>query len=818
MPLTIPVLTGTTLPVSSYSYIDTIQFFVRADSGLIATKPYNEKALLGGDYINARLVQGSIPAGLQWRSDSTGLVFFGTPQVSGTFECLFEGAYPNNFTSHLTTSPAVPSCTPANMPTSAGALVLRVFAVRFVLTAITGEIYTFGEVMRELLFDRRQTSFLAEMVKVNKAGTFRSSYSFPMQQSFNVPFINTNNPKRIAWVTETPAGQNTPQIGTRYQNSFINDSSLYDPAIATQNTNDDANKKVAHGLYYEYNRAFVADASNNSTLGLATGISSASMSVTEGSFLGTIARRGLTADDYLAADWLFGSSSVSMTTGLPRETALDTASAGKIRVVPETTTAYADYIGLKADGVRRRVVFNSSMRFANGFYRTLKKSDLGSNATKDYYFGEFFIEPDKKLRILFYTTINGVTSAALEAKLTIYGEMRIRSGVEYKKIRNRSNTLPTSDVIADSEVDFESAPFGFVYKKDINKCEYRYGYFSVSVPNTNIKDITAHLYIGVEEPDAIVITPPSGLAPSALTYSSNPATYAEGTAITSNTPTSSGGAVDSYSVTPALPTGLTLNTSTGVISGTPTTLTATANYTIVATNTSGFTTALVSIEVLSGTPALTYSSPAVYVIGYNANNTPTSSGGAVDSYAVTPSLPAGITLNTTTGIISGIPTTYSANATYTITATNTFGSTTASVVIGVGENIINIPVSLGQTASLTGFSATAGAVSNSQNYTISATTLTIQGGDSNLTLTASNGWEVSKNNTSFGKTKSYTFTSGQTFSATVYVRMASNWANYLAGDAQTNQFTGFITHSGGGIANTHGGLGVGQRLYVTGNT
>ena len=85
MPLTIPVLTGTTLPVSSYSYIDTIQFFVRADSGLIATKPYNEKALLGGDYINARLVQGSIPAGLQWRSDSTGLVFFGTPQVSGTF-------------------------------------------------------------------------------------------------------------------------------------------------------------------------------------------------------------------------------------------------------------------------------------------------------------------------------------------------------------------------------------------------------------------------------------------------------------------------------------------------------------------------------------------------------------------------------------------------------------------------------------------------------------------------------------------------------------------------------------------------------------
>jgi hypothetical protein len=64
-------------------------------------------------------------------------------------------------------------------------------------------------------------------------------------------------------------------------------------------------------------------------------------------------------------------------------------------------------------------------------------------------------------------------------------------------------------------------------------------------------------------------------------------------------PTSSGGAVVSYSVSPALPAGLTLNTSTGIISGTPTTLTEASNYTITATNTGGSTTASLSIAAVS---------------------------------------------------------------------------------------------------------------------------------------------------------------------------------------------------------------------------
>src|SRR5207302_11208285 len=87
------------------------------------------------------------------------------------------------------------------------------------------------------------------------------------------------------------------------------------------------------------------------------------------------------------------------------------------------------------------------------------------------------------------------------------------------------------------------------------------------------------------------------VAPSALTYSTNPATYTNGTAITANSPMSAGGAVVSYSVSPALPAGLSLSTSTGVITGTPTTLAPTAGYTVTATNTGGSTTATVTITV-----------------------------------------------------------------------------------------------------------------------------------------------------------------------------------------------------------------------------
>ncbi len=68
--------------------------------------------------------------------------------------------------------------------------------------------------------------------------------------------------------------------------------------------------------------------------------------------------------------------------------------------------------------------------------------------------------------------------------------------------------------------------------------------------------------------------------------------------------------------------------------------------------------------------------------------TPTLSGGAADSITVQPPLPAGLTLNKTTGMISGTPATAAANtsAVHVFTAVNAGGSTTDSLVIAVGAS------------------------------------------------------------------------------------------------------------------------------------
>lgn len=90
-------------------------------------------------------------------------------------------------------------------------------------------------------------------------------------------------------------------------------------------------------------------------------------------------------------------------------------------------------------------------------------------------------------------------------------------------------------------------------------------------------------------------TPP----PIGLSYGSNFVLYDEGIAITPNMPSLSDGVATAYAVTPALPSGLQLNTITGVIDGTPATETTIDLYTVTATTTEGSASDTISIAVNS---------------------------------------------------------------------------------------------------------------------------------------------------------------------------------------------------------------------------
>jgi hypothetical protein len=89
--------------------------------------------------------------------------------------------------------------------------------------------------------------------------------------------------------------------------------------------------------------------------------------------------------------------------------------------------------------------------------------------------------------------------------------------------------------------------------------------------------------------------------PGNLRYAANPVVYQAGAAIAPNAPTSSGGPIASYSVSPALPAGLTLSPTTGVIYGTPIFGAAPATYVVTATNSGGSASATLSLTVEQNT-------------------------------------------------------------------------------------------------------------------------------------------------------------------------------------------------------------------------
>lgn len=173
-----------------------------------------------------------------------------------------------------------------------------------------------------------------------------------------------------------------------------------------------------------------------------------------------------------------------------------------------------------------------------------------------------------------------------------------------------------------------------------------------------------------------------------IAYGGSPFSWQQGVALGATAVTNTGGAATSFVlVAGSLPTGLSLNASTGALTGTPSTaasVAASGTATIRAYGTGGSCDAVLTWSVAVEAPVLTYAgSPFAWVQGVSigALVLPSNAGDPVASYAVQAgALVAGLALNATTGAITGTPTALAAAGTVTVRATNAGGTSDFEVL------------------------------------------------------------------------------------------------------------------------------------------
>ena len=124
---------------------------------------------------------------------------------------------------------------------------------------------------------------------------------------------------------------------------------------------------------------------------------------------------------------------------------------------------------------------------------------------------------------------------------------------------------------------------------------------------------------------------------------------------------STGGAITSFSVTPAVPAGMSFNLSSGLMSGKPRALMAATAYTITARNGAGSASQTFSMNVAQGTANGIYPTCQTVsgTVGVALTPTATYTDIGVTSYynfSISPALPTGLTIDSRTGVITGTPT------------------------------------------------------------------------------------------------------------------------------------------------------------------
>ena len=213
------------------------------------------------------------------------------------------------------------------------------------------------------------------------------------------------------------------------------------------------------------------------------------------------------------------------------------------------------------------------------------------------------------------------------------------------------------------------------------------------------------------------------------------------------------GSPTSYGAT-GLPAGLSINTGTGAITGTPSAA-ETSSVTISATNAGGTGSASLTITVnaASAAPVINSSLTATGTVNSGFSYQISASGSPI-SYGAT-GLPAGLNINTETGAITGAPST-TGTSNLTISATNAGGTGSATLTLTVNAAVTTPVITSSLTATGTvnssfsyqimasGSPASYGATGLPAGLNINTETGAITGtpsttGTSNVTISATNG-------------------------------------------------------------------------------
>jgi hypothetical protein len=235
----------------------------------------------------------------------------------------------------------------------------------------------------------------------------------------------------------------------------------------------------------------------------------------------------------------------------------------------------------------------------------------------------------------------------------------------------------------------------------------------------------------------------SAQAPAALVISSTTLPGAIVEQSYSGSPRASGGVAPyQWSISSgSLPAGLSLAANTGMISGTPTT-SGTSTFTATVTDAESpaqSTSATISLSVTSASLTLSTTLPyATDGTGYSAG-LQVSGGTAPYSWSITSgSLPAGLTLATATGIVSGTPT-MSGTSTFTATVTDAESpaqSKSATISLSVAPVSLTLSTTLPYATDGTGYSAGLQVSGGTPAYTWSIPSGSLPAG---LTMSATTG-------------------------------------------------------------------------------